>query len=276
MSLSLGGTAGAHLQSVTPSIPGQDFQSVPICYNARSFDTLLSAFQKEDQMTKLREWVVGATLACLWACGSPEQATIEQFFRAARTNDTATVAAMSAVSPPGEVESWQLVEVSSRSTEPFALPELRVRFEAAEKEREATLEEGKMFRADNEEALAEIIPKLQEDSEFEFRGALGETQEEWLKLVEERKVKERAFQETKRAVDDETKLVTRSVIRQVALEDFNGDVAVTEMLLMLQFPDADEKPYNVTLRKYDLSGPQGDRTEPARWIIVDIQEKAPT
>ena len=51
-------------------------------------------------MTNHREWVVGAILACLWACGSPGQATIDQFFLAARSNDSATLAAMSAVSPP--------------------------------------------------------------------------------------------------------------------------------------------------------------------------------
>jgi len=228
-------------------------------------------------MSKLRAWVVGATLTCLWACGgSPEQATVEQFFLAARTNDTATVAAISAVSSPGPVESWQVLEVSSRSTEPFVLPGLLVRFEAAEKEREATLEEGKAYRDDHEEALVEIIPKLQEDSEFEFRGELGEIQEEWLKLVEERKVKERAFQELKRAVDEETKLVTRSVVRQVTIENFDGDVAVTKMLIMLNFTDDGEKPYNITLRKYDLSASESDLTERSRWIIVDIEEKAPT
>ena len=228
-------------------------------------------------MTKLREWVLGAVLTCLWACGgTPEQATIDQFFRAARTNDTATVAAISAVSSPGPVESWEVLEVSSRSTEPFELPELLVQFEAAEKKRKATLEEGKAYRDDHEESLGEIIPKLQEDSQFEFRGELGEIQEEWLKLVEERKVKERAFQELKRAVNDETRLVTRSVVRKVTIENFDGDVAVTEMLLMLKFEDDSEKPYSVTLRKYDLSASESDQTERSRWIIVDINEKAPT
>ena len=161
-------------------------------------------------MSKLREWVVGASLMCLWACGSPEQATVEQFFLAARSNDSATVAAISAVSPPGPVESWQLVEISSQTTEPFVLPGLLARFEVAEKERDATLEEGKEYRAEHETALEQILPKLQEDSQFEFSGELGEIQEEWSNLVQERQTRERAFQELKRAVDTETRLVTRS------------------------------------------------------------------
>ena len=227
-------------------------------------------------MTNHREWVVGAILACLWACGSPGQATIDQFFLAARSNDSATLAAMSAVSPPGPVESWQVVDVSSESTESFTLPELLVRLEAAEKERDAALEEGRVYLADNGKALDRIIRKQKQDSQFKFSGELGEIQEEWSKRVEERKTTEHKFQELERAVDTETRLATRSVIRQVTIENLDGDVAVTEMLLMLKLPDADEKPYTVTLRKYDLSGPQSERTEASRWIIVDIKEKAPT
>ena len=227
-------------------------------------------------MTNHREWVVGAILACLWACGSPEQATIGQFFLAARSNDSATLAAMSAVGPPGPVESWQVVDVSSESTESFTLPELLVRLEAAEKERDAALEEGRVYLADNGKALDRMIRKQKQDSQFKFSGELGEIQEEWSKRVEERKTTEHKFQELERAVDTETRLATRSVIRQVTIENLDGDVAVTEMLLMLKLPDADEKPYTVTLRKYDLSGPQSDRTEASRWIIVDIKEKAPT
>ena len=50
-------------------------------------------------MTKLREWMAAATLVCLWACGSPEQATVDLFFRAALTDDNQTLASMSARQP---------------------------------------------------------------------------------------------------------------------------------------------------------------------------------
>jgi len=227
-------------------------------------------------MTKHREWVVGAILACLWGCGRPEQATIEQFFLAVRSDDSATVAAMSAVSAPGRVESWQVVEVSSESTESFALPGLLVRLEAAEKERDAALEEGREYLADHETALDEIIRQEKQDAEFKFSGKLGVIQEEWSKRVEERKATEHDFAEIERAVNTETRLATKSVVRQVTIENLDGDVSVTEMLLMLKLEDADEKPYTMTLRKYELSSPQGDRPETSRWIIVDLKEKAST
>jgi hypothetical protein len=182
---------------------------------------------------------------------------------------------MSAVGPPVEVESWKVVEVSSRSTEPFALPELIDRFEAATKERDAVVEAAQKYFNDHPDALGRIIPKLREDSNYKFRGKLGEIQEEWLRLIEERKENERAFQELKRAVSRETGLATKSVMRQVNVENLDGDVAVTEMLLSLKPRDGDELPYRVVLRKYALSDPESDRVEPARWIILDIEGTTP-
>ena len=222
-------------------------------------------------MTKLKEWMGAATLACLWACGSPEQATVDQFFRAALTDDNQTLASMSAVGPPVQAVSWQVVEISSRTTEPFALPELLDQFEAAEKDREATLEEGREYLAEQADALDRIIPKVQEDSEYKFSGALGEVQEEWMRLLEERKVKERAFQELKRAVETETRLAAKSMMSGANVKGLAGDVSVTEMLLNLKPRDGDELPFSITLRKYDLSRSGSDRTEPARWIIADIE-----
>ena len=228
-------------------------------------------------MSKIKLCLVFVTLSYFWGCGSPEQATIDQFFLAAKSNDSATLAAMSAVSPPGPVESWEMVEISSQSTVPFELPELSRQKNEAEKVRDAQLEEGRDYLAYNTEALDQkIIPKLQEDSSFVFDGELGEIQQAWSILVQDRKVKERAFQDLNRAVEQEIKLAGKSVMRQTAIEPLVGDVAITEVLMMVKSPEEGPKMYSITLRKYELSLPDSDRAEPSRWIIVDIAEEAPT
>jgi hypothetical protein len=226
-------------------------------------------------MTKLREWTVSATLTFLWACGSPEQATIDQFFRAAQTNDSTTLAYMSAVGSPVPVESWKVVEVTSRTTEPFTLPELLEKFQAAEKEREAAQEERTKYAKDNQEALEQIIPKLREDPEYKFRGKLGAIQEEWTKLLDKRKEEEQVYQELKQVVNEQTGLASKSVVRQVSLANFQGNVAVTEMLVNLKAREGAELPFKITLRKYDVTESPGGRPEPARWVISDIEGATP-
>jgi hypothetical protein len=226
-------------------------------------------------MTMLRKGIISVFLVSLWACGSPEQATVDQFFRAAQTNDSTTLAYMSAIGPPVEVESWKVVEVTSRTTEPYTLPELIGRFEAAKKARDASQEERKKYFEENEDALNQIIPKLREDPEYRYKGKIGEVQEAWLKLMDDRKEKESAYQELKREVDRETGITSKSVMRQLEVGTLKGAVAVTDMLLNLKAKDGAELPFRVQLRKFDLSEAGSDRVEPARWVIVDIEGTTP-
>jgi hypothetical protein len=226
-------------------------------------------------MGKLKLLTVCATLASLWACGSPEQATIDQFFRAAHDKDTTTVALMSAVSPPAGVESWKVVEVTSRSTEPFTLPDAVQKYKAAEKERTDAAAVREQFSKDNKEALEEIIPKLRDTPDYKFRGKLGEIQEQWAKMLDERSEKERAYQEAKRTRDQLGSVASKSVVRQVDVGTFQGSIAVTQAMVNLKLPDHGELPFKITLEKYDVSEPGSDRVEPARWIISDIEGATP-
>lgn len=228
-------------------------------------------------MIKLRELIVVATLVLFWGCGGgPENATVEQFFRAAQSDDQTTIASMSAVSPPGQIQSWSVVEVSSRTTEPYELPELLEQLEEAEEEREAILKKGREYLEEHVE-LDEIIPKLQEDPDYEFSGQMGEIQDEWMEIVEERKEKERRYQDIKRSVDRATRLVRKSVMnRGLNVEQLDGEVAETTMRWNLQPQGHDEPlPFDITLQRYDLQNPQTNRTEPARWVIVEIEGASP-
>jgi hypothetical protein len=223
-------------------------------------------------MTKLRVGMVIASLSFLWACGgSPEQAALDQFFRAAQANDSSTLAYMSAVGPPLEVESWKMSEVTSRTTEPFTLPEVLVKFEAAKAERDAAAEKRQKYGKDQEEALEQIIPKLRDDPEYKFKGKLGEIQEEWAKLLEERKEKEQVFQELKLVVNRESNIASKSVMRQVEVGKLTGDVEVTNVLFNIKPKGGGELPFKATLRKYNLTDPEVARVEPARWVITDIE-----
>lgn len=227
-------------------------------------------------MTKLAKWILCCTLLFLWSCGSPEQAAVDQFFRAAQANDRPTLAYMSAVGSPLEVDSWKVVEVSSRSTEPYTLPDLLEKFQAVEKERNAALEERTKYGKDHKDDLEKIIPKLRDNPDYKFKGKLGEVQEEWDKLLEDRKEKERTYQEMKQEVNRQTSLASKSVMRQLSVGELKGDIAVTKMLLNLTPKDSTaELPFAVTLRKYELSEEGSDRVEPARWVIVDFEGTTP-
>ena len=230
-------------------------------------------------MRNLAKSVCVGMVASLWACGSPEQSAIDRFFRAAMTGDRSAAAAMSAVGAPAEVESWEVVEVRSRTVVPFEMPELTSKRKVAMKARDDQLDEGRQYLVANRDALDQIIPKLQEDEDFQFRGELGEIQTVWMKYARDRKVMEREYQDSVRAVDAELKLAARSLLSEIpmeTLEFFEGDIAVTEVLMSLDTADADPKLYTVTLRKYEIHRPKSETLEPSRWIIVGVEEASPT
>jgi hypothetical protein len=197
---------------------------------------------------------------------------LDQFFRAAQTDDPTTLASMSAVSPPGKIDSWKVVEVTSRTTEPYTLPELVAKLEAAKKERDLGQDTRKKYFDANKDSLEQIIPKTRDDPSYKFKGKLGEIQEEWDRMLAERNAQESAYQDLKRTVDREVGIASKSVMRQLDVGTLHGAVAVTDMLLNLKPVDgAAELPFKVQLKKYDLSEPGSDRVEPARWIIVGIE-----
>jgi hypothetical protein len=223
-------------------------------------------------MMQLRVWIVLALVLSLWACGSPEQSTVDQFFRAAQTSDPTTLASMSAVGPPGKIDSWKVVEVTSRTTEPYTLPDLVAKLEAAKKERDAGQEIRKKYFDANKDSLEQIIPKTRDDPSYKFKGQLGAIQEEWDKMLAERNAQESAYQEIKRTVDREMGVASKSVMRQLDVGTLHGAIEVTEMLLNLKPQEAAaELPFKVQLKKYQLSEAQSDRVEPSRWIIVGIE-----
>jgi hypothetical protein len=224
-------------------------------------------------MTKLRRWISVAALIPLWSCGGgPEQAAVDQFFRAAQANDRTTLAYMSAVGAPFEVDSWKVVEVTSRSKEAYTLPELTEKFAAVEKDRNAAQERRQKYAEENKAALEEIIPKTRKEPDYKFRGKLGAIQEEWTKFLDERAKTEHDYQEVKQALNRESGVASKSVMRQVELGKLEGEIAVTELLLNLKPKDgAAELPFQVTLRKYELTEPGTDRVEPARWVIFNME-----
>jgi hypothetical protein len=227
-------------------------------------------------MNKLRELMVCSVMICFWACGSTEQALVQQFFIAVRSGDSATVAAMSAVGFTEAVESWEMLEVTSESTRPFNLAELRRMAETATKARDEQLEEGRNFQDDNYDSIERIKARLEKDSDHQFTGKLGEIHKEWSTLLQDRKAKERTLQDINREIKKEIQLSEKSLLGSPEIERLEGDVAVKELLVMVKTPESGEKPYTFILRKYNLTDQESNRTLPSRWVIADIKEEIPT
>jgi hypothetical protein len=223
-------------------------------------------------MLRLKDLVVSSTVLCLFACGGGEEQTLlNRFFTACRAGDNATVASMSNVGFPGECEAWELISISEPRTMAYPVPKLRSDAAEAKKERDVQFEKGKYFLEDNYDEIGQIEEQLETNPDQEFRGKLGEVKAEWDTIIGDRKVLERNVQELNRQLEREVRLARMSLINVPGLEGLNGDVVEKDVSLTVT-SGGTAKPYNFTLRRYQLTNANTNTSPNSRWIITAITE----
>jgi hypothetical protein len=211
----------------------------------------------------------------LLSCGGSDQQVLNKFFAATRAHDNATVAAVSLIALPDdlEVQSWEVVEVRAATNEPFRLPELSRTVEEAKTARDDQFEEFSRFRLANYDDLMKIEERLDRDPEYEFKGGLAEIRAEYEGFREERRKHEYRLRDIQQEIEEEKKPATKSLMSSTEIEKFAGEVLTKDVLLTIE-TGSGEKPYLFTLRKYNLTNQDSGFTPPSRWIITNIEEQS--
>jgi hypothetical protein len=173
--------------------------------------------------------------------------------------------------PAEGCEAWEVGEVSEPMSAPFRIAELRQKVNDAKRERDTQFEKGKYFLEDNYADIEQIQLKLDTDPDFKFKGKTGEVQEEWEKIIADRKTLERSVQELNRELEKETKLAKMSIMTEVPLNQLEGTV-LTKNVNVTVTSDGQAKPYTFRLMKYDLTNTETNTSPRSRWIITAIDE----
>jgi len=138
------------------------------------------------------------------ACSAPpEQQTLNQFFRAARTRDNETLARMSAVTfdprQQGEVVNFEITSVSDERRSPL---EFKPLIDAERNAAAAELEYRKKrleWESNNRQAL-EAIAKMERDPKAKLSAAQQAMQSEWTKWRSEASTMQKATASAKAAL----------------------------------------------------------------------------
>lgn len=218
----------------------------------------------------MKRWFAAAASSCLVACSSPEEELIDRYLLAAQRGDNATVAALSMVAFPNEVESWNVLEISDASSEPYRVPELREKVGAVEDERDAQFRVFGEFRQANYETLRRIGARLREEPAYHFPGELGELQDEWDAFREERRMVVAKLRDAEMELEREIRLVNKSLQRESSPAYLTGQALVKNARVRVTTPAGDGL-YDITLTRYELKN-QFDALIPSRWIITAVAE----
>jgi len=234
---------------------------------------------------------VGATLAIAlaiaplaWltaACsGPPEQQTLNQFFRAARTRDNETVARMSAVDfdprTQGEVVDFEITNVSEERRSPLDFKTLI----DAERKAAAAESDYRKKRLDwesaNRQAL-ETIAKMQRDPKVKLSAAQQTMQAEWMKWRTESGTMQKATAAAKAALASATGPAEASLSQPgqppLAPEKFQGELLSKDVTLNAEVKAPDnqtsQKTLIVTIQR--VVGTMDGTQRSGRPIITRIQ-----
>jgi hypothetical protein len=207
------------------------------------------------------------------ACAGPEEELVDRFLAATQRGDNQLVAAISMVSFPEDVVSWEIVEVVDLPTETYRVPVLRQKVEDAERMRDEQYEDFGEFRQEHFEDLRRIQNRIQDDPGYRFSGRLGELQEEWERQRQERTEVVNSLHEAQMELEHEIRQVAKSLQRESSPEYLTGQTRKKAVIVRVRTPGA-EKTYRIILSRYELKNQFG-AVVPSRFIISDLTEEGP-
>ena len=201
-------------------------------------------------------------------CAGPEQEVLDRYLAASQRGDNETVAALSMVAFPAEVESWNILEISDERRDPYLVPELRQNVETVEDERDAQFKVFGEFRQENYETLRRINARLRDEPAYHFPGQLGELQDEWEDFRVERRQVVAKLHDAEIEFEREMRRVNKSLQRESSPEYLTGETLRKDARVRVTTPAGDEH-YIITLTQYELKN-QFDALVPVRWIITEV------
>lgn len=226
--------------------------------------------EKVPEKMMVKRFLVLVTVS-VWlsvGCKGPEQEVLDRYLDASQRGDNETVAALSMVAFPEDVESWNILEIGAERRDPYLVPELRESVGAAEDERDAQFKVFGEFRRENYDTLMRIRARLIDDPEYHFPGRNGELQDEWAAFRLERRQVVAKLHEAEIALEQEIRRVNKSLQRESFPEYLTGVALRKDARVRVTTGDGDGH-YVITLTQYELTN-QFDSLVPARWIVTEV------
>lgn len=218
----------------------------------------------------------GVAAAALTASCSPapEEALIQQFFRAVQQEDRVSSSGLSMVPfPGGPLESWEVVEIGEETEGPYRVPELVLEETAGEAARDEQFKIFYDFRQANQSALQDIVSRREGNPEAAIGGQLGEIAAAWDAHQAERNRLVSSLSEVQMALDEERRRTQRGLLREAPVDYLTGNISEKDVRVRT-VEEGEAREYQFTLIRYNLVN-QFDVEVAARWIIAGIEASEP-
>jgi hypothetical protein len=215
------------------------------------------------------------------ACGStpPEQQVINNFFRASRVRDNATLANLAAVSfdprTQGTVQDFELATVAEEERRALQIRELTDAEQKARQDDAEFAKKKKVYQDANIEAIERVVKAERSGTPVARKDA--EVQAAWSKWREEQAQYQKRLSEARARLATERALAVNSLTApgrpDVDVSNMQVDLVVKRVTVNAQVREPNgtttPKTFVFTLQRAVGKGPEGEQE--GRWIITGIE-----
>ena len=210
-------------------------------------------------------------LAAGLACSSAESNVVNQYFTALRANDQGTLTSFAMVAFDQKVDDWKVVAVGPEARTPATLPDLVKKLKDLEAQQAANKKEFQAWGND----LA-VYPKLEQMRTAREKGgkvpaALQPIADKYDAFQAKERELRKTVADAKTDVEKEKRNAALSVGQAEDIETLTGEVLSKTVDVNLTI-GGEVKPYQMTLRKYELTGGAGPRMV-SRWVVQSLVPK---
>jgi hypothetical protein len=203
------------------------------------------------------------------ACGGPENAIVDNYFKSVRSGDTQTLSSFATVPFPGTVQSWTIKGSEPDTKGPAALADLVAKRNDLDAQIAANKKAAQTFMLDNPAEGTQVQDLLRSGGKIPPK--LATFAAKWDEFNTKDRDLKKALADATSAVDREKRLVTMSLTSPTDdIESLSGDVN-TKTVNVDVTSEGDTKPYAMTLTRYELKS--GEQKLNSRWVVTGLTAK---
>jgi hypothetical protein len=204
------------------------------------------------------------------ACGGPENAIVDNYFKSVRAGDTQTLSSFATVPFTGTVQSWKISGSEPDQKSAATLGELVKKRNDLDAEIAANKKAAQTFMLDNPAEGTQVQTLLRAGSKIPPK--LTSFAAKWDEFNTKDRELKKALTVATAATDKEKRLVTMSLTSPADdVEALSGDV-LTKTVNVDVTSEGETKPYVMTLTRYELSDSSGRKLN-SRWVVTGLTAK---
>lgn len=205
----------------------------------------------------------------IYSCSShPEKGLLEKYFSAMSLNDTNTLSTMAIEPADFDFDSWEIVNVSEESVDPFSLNEL----DQKEKELKKKVDDHTIETLNARDEMDATKFEMERRRTRANINKFNEAEENYNKLYEEHKELQKQYNEVEREAAAEEEMSLFSLGGDFPrIREFEGEVHKKEVDVKVR-RNGEEANYKIYMRRYELKDPDSNITHNGRWIILRFEK----